>query len=64
MGAALHGFRWSEKHYDKLDRLVREGLPTPIIARRLGCSSTTVLTRWRMLAERKPAGETDGKRAE
>ena len=53
MGAAIHGFRWDEKHYDKLDKLVREGLSMPTVARRLGCSQTTVLTHWRMLAGRK-----------
>ena len=53
MGAAGHGFQWTDSHYDKLDKLVREGLPTPIIARRFGCSSTTILARWRVLAEQR-----------
>ena len=53
MGAAIHGFQWTDAHSDKLDKLVREGLPTPIIARRFGCSSTTILARWRLLAAQR-----------
>ena len=53
MGAAIHGFQWTNSHSDKLERLVREGLPTPIIARRFGCSSTTILARWRILAAQR-----------
>lgn len=58
MSGPRHGFQWDERMYDKLDRLVREGLSTPIIATRLGCNSATVLAHWRKLQQRREAATT------
>ncbi|MGC1408706.1 MAG: hypothetical protein WA864_07155 [Acetobacteraceae bacterium] len=55
MPAAMHGFRWNEDHYAKLEKLVREGLPMTIIATRLGCTPATVSLRWRELAKKREA---------
>jgi DNA-binding NarL/FixJ family response regulator len=55
VGAALHGFHWSEAHDAKLARLIHEGLNLTVIARRFGCSQRTISLKARNLAERRAA---------
>lgn len=53
MGAAVHGFRWNEVLDAKLERLIHQGLDLTTIARRFGCSQTTVAAKAKQIAQRR-----------
>jgi hypothetical protein len=44
-------FRWDASMAEKLERLIHEGLDCSTIARRFGCTPTTIAARARQLAE-------------
>jgi hypothetical protein len=57
MGAAIHGFAWTEQLVAKLERLIYdEQLNLTVIARRFGCSQRTIATKARQLAEQRERG--------
>jgi hypothetical protein len=47
------GFSWDEKRVERLEKLIHEGLDCSTVARRFGCSPTTIQAKVREISRRR-----------